>query len=173
MTPMSASRATHFAVVVALSHFCTAVAENEMVCNNQQSTEHRVVRWNRIFDIYSHSIGMKKLWRRLIGASLWTGAVLEERCVVLGLDLSNAFEPGIRGSKSNNDDDANDLPASPTNLLFIMTDQMRFDALGFVQRRRGDYKDLVSIRTPNIDALAEQGINFETAYCVSPRFVSD
>jgi hypothetical protein len=100
------------------------------------------------------------------------GAVLHEHCVVVSLDLSQAFEQGIRGSHSNNHDETNGRQASPTNLLFIMTDQMRFDALGFVQRRRDDYKGLVTIRTPNIDALAEQGINFETAYCVSPRFVS-
>ena len=115
---------------------------------------------------------MKKLWRRLIGQSLWLGAVLDEHRVVLSLDLSRTFEQGIRGSNSNNHDETNDRQASPTtNLLFIMTDQMRFDALGFVQRRRDDYKDFVKIRTPNVDALAEQGINFETAYCVSPRFV--
>jgi hypothetical protein len=115
---------------------------------------------------------MNKLWQRLIGAWLWMGAV-HVRHRVLGLDLTHEFEPRIRGSQStpDSDDDANNRSASPTNLLFIMTDQMRFDALGFVQKRRDEYKDLVLVRTPNIDALAEQGMNFETAYCVSPRFV--
>lgn len=49
------------------------------------------------------------------------------------------------------------------NLLFIMTDQQRFDALGVV----GSYPYL---QTPNLDRLAREGAFFTHAY--SPCAVS-
>jgi arylsulfatase A-like enzyme len=52
------------------------------------------------------------------------------------------------------------------NLLFIMVDQMRWDTMGFVQRQLPDYAGKLTISTPNLDRLAEGGINFD-AYCVT------
>lgn len=46
------------------------------------------------------------------------------------------------------------------NVLFIMCDQLRFDYLGCAGHP--------SIKTPNIDALAERGVRFSNAYCQSP-----
>ena len=46
------------------------------------------------------------------------------------------------------------------NLLFIMTDQQRFDTLGV-------YGNL-QIRTPNLDRFASQATVFERAYCTQP-----
>lgn len=46
------------------------------------------------------------------------------------------------------------------NILFIMCDQLRFDYLGCSGHP--------TIRTPNIDALAERGVRFSNAYCQSP-----
>jgi arylsulfatase len=43
---------------------------------------------------------------------------------------------------------------TPPNILFIMTDQMRPDALGF--------------QTPNLDALAKRGVKFTNAYTAAP-----
>jgi len=56
----------------------------------------------------------------------------------------------------------------PINLLFIMTDQQRFDALG----RAGN----TVLKTPNLDSLAHDGAYFENAYtncpiCVPARAV--
>ncbi len=56
----------------------------------------------------------------------------------------------------------------PINLLFIMTDQQRFDALG----RAGN----PVLKTPHLDALARDGVYFENAYsncaiCVPARAV--
>jgi choline-sulfatase len=48
----------------------------------------------------------------------------------------------------------------PPNVLFLMTDQLRADSLGFA----GDD----TVRTPNIDALAEDAAIFENAYSPSP-----
>jgi len=46
------------------------------------------------------------------------------------------------------------------NILFIMADQLRADALGFIKK--------FPVKTPNIDKLAEQGTVFENAYCANP-----
>ena len=56
----------------------------------------------------------------------------------------------------------------PINLLFIMTDQQRFDALG----RAGK----TVLKTPHLDSLARDGVYFENAYtncpiCVPARAV--
>jgi membrane-anchored protein YejM (alkaline phosphatase superfamily) len=42
------------------------------------------------------------------------------------------------------------------NLLFIMTDQQRYDALSIAGNS--------VIRTPNLDRLAKQGVYFQNAY---------
>ena len=59
-------------------------------------------------------------------------------------------------------------PKRPINLLFIMTDQQRFDALG----RAGNKV----LKTPNLDSLARDGAYFASAYtncaiCVPARAV--
>ncbi len=46
------------------------------------------------------------------------------------------------------------------NLLFIMTDQQRWDALG--------YAGNPEIKTPNIDRLAKEGVYFQNAYSACP-----
>ena len=46
------------------------------------------------------------------------------------------------------------------NILLIMMDQLRYDALGFMKK--------FPVRTPNIDRLAENGTVFENAYCSNP-----
>jgi arylsulfatase A-like enzyme len=47
-------------------------------------------------------------------------------------------------------------PTRRTNILLIMTDQQRYDTLGCT--------GAPTCRTPHIDALAERGINFSSAY---------
>jgi arylsulfatase len=46
------------------------------------------------------------------------------------------------------------------NILWICTDQQRFDTLGCYGNKY--------LRTPNLDRLTEQGVLFEQAYCQSP-----
>jgi arylsulfatase A-like enzyme len=55
---------------------------------------------------------------------------------------------------------ASDTPRRPVNLLFIMTDQQRFDALGCAGNK--------VIKTPNLDRLAGEGVRFENAYTCCP-----
>jgi len=50
--------------------------------------------------------------------------------------------------------------ASRKNVLFIMCDQLRFDYLRCCGHS--------TIKTPNIDKLAERGVRFSNAYCQSP-----
>jgi arylsulfatase A-like enzyme len=53
-----------------------------------------------------------------------------------------------------------DRPAKRPNLIFIMTDQQRFDALG----ANGN----PLIQTPNLDRLAERSANFQNAFVQAP-----
>ncbi len=46
------------------------------------------------------------------------------------------------------------------NIIWVMCDQMRWDAAGFMG---SPY-----VRTPNLDRIAEHGVVFENAYCASP-----
>lgn len=55
---------------------------------------------------------------------------------------------------------AADRPAQPVNLLFIITDQQRWDALGAAGNP--------VLRTPHLDALAEQGARFSRFYAACP-----
>lgn len=48
----------------------------------------------------------------------------------------------------------------PPNILWLCTDQQRFDTIRALGNDR--------IRTPNLDRLAEQGVSFTRAYCQSP-----
>ncbi len=50
--------------------------------------------------------------------------------------------------------------APPVNLLFIITDQQRFDALGCAGNP--------VLKTPNLDRLAREGVRFSTAYTNCP-----
>jgi hypothetical protein len=50
------------------------------------------------------------------------------------------------------------------NILFLMTDQQRYDAIGYVQNRLARYDIHLKIRTPNLDALLQSGAYFENAY---------
>ena len=52
--------------------------------------------------------------------------------------------------------------ARPPNIIFLMTDQQRWDALGVLNP---------AIKTPNLDRLARQGILFRQAVCQAPMCV--
>lgn len=54
-------------------------------------------------------------------------------------------------------------PRKRPNILFLMTDQQRHDALGCVDPR---------VRTPNLDALARRGVRFSQAVCNVPMCVA-
>ncbi|KAL3909378.1 MAG: hypothetical protein SGARI_002624, partial [Bacillariaceae sp.] len=50
------------------------------------------------------------------------------------------------------------------NVLFLMTDQQRYDAIGYVQEQLARYDSHLKVRTPNLDALLQSGAWFENAY---------
>ncbi len=55
------------------------------------------------------------------------------------------------------DDVSSDEPAreAPTNIIFILTDDQRFDELGFMNS---------DLETPSMDRLAEQGVHFKNSF---------
>jgi hypothetical protein len=56
------------------------------------------------------------------------------------------------------------LVNKPINLLIITADQMRYDAMQFVQSQMSVYDNAFKIRTPNLDRLAGGGVYFSAAY---------
>jgi len=68
-----------------------------------------------------------------------------------------------------NDTSASEDKEKPPNLLFIVSDQLRYDAVRYMQELLPDYADKLKINTPNLDKLAAMGVTFTDAYCVSPR----
>jgi Sulfatase len=92
---------------------------------------------------------------------------------VIPADLAADFQWDLMAAtdmeEEHNKGDEGAAPApakARPNLLFILVDQMRWDTLGFVQRQLPDYAGKLTIRTPNLDRLAERGINFD-AYCAT------
>lgn len=59
-----------------------------------------------------------------------------------------------------------DVPARP-NILFICTDDQRWDAMGVVQQALGDRGRFPWLRTPNMDRLAREGVRFRNAFVVN------
>ena len=53
-----------------------------------------------------------------------------------------------------------DTPPKKPNIIVMLTDDQRWDALGFTGN--------TSINTPNIDALAKQGTYFKNAFVTTP-----
>lgn len=59
------------------------------------------------------------------------------------------------------------VPSAPTrrpNVLVILTDDQRWDALGVVQREMGKDALFPWLRTPNLDRLAAEGARFSNAF---------
>jgi arylsulfatase A-like enzyme len=54
------------------------------------------------------------------------------------------------------------------NLLYIMTDQMRFSAMGCMEGAPGVSEEPGCVRTPNLDRLAGEGVLFENAFSTTP-----
>jgi arylsulfatase A-like enzyme len=75
---------------------------------------------------------------------------------LLGVRLTAA------ASNANNDSERQSTIKSP-NLLFIITDQQRYDMLGVMQERLQRYRGHLQIQTPNMDAMAKHGVLFETS----------
>ena len=55
-------------------------------------------------------------------------------------------------------------PTRRPNILVILTDDQRWDALGVVQRAQGDAALFPWLKTPNLDRLAAEGARFEHAF---------
>jgi len=56
--------------------------------------------------------------------------------------------------------------AERPNLLFVYTDDQRYDAVSVVQKEQGDRGRFPWFRTPNMDRLAAEGVRFRNAFVV-------
>ena len=56
------------------------------------------------------------------------------------------------------------------NILFIMTDQMRFDVIRRVQDELRRYDNSTKINTPALDRLISEGAYFRNAHIVNLQF---
>src|SRR6187399_3323468 len=61
---------------------------------------------------------------------------------------------------------AESAPRKP-NVVYVFTDDQRYDALGVVQREQGDKGRFPWLRTPNLDRLAAEGLRFRNAFVVN------
>ncbi|MFO0810573.1 MAG: sulfatase-like hydrolase/transferase [Gemmataceae bacterium] len=57
--------------------------------------------------------------------------------------------------------------AERPNFLFVYTDDVRWDALGVVQREQGERARFPWLKTPNMDRLAAEGTRFRNAFVVN------
>ena len=57
------------------------------------------------------------------------------------------------------------VEAKRPNILFIMTDQQRYDMLSCAGNRY--------VHTPSLDQLAENGVRFERNYCANPKLKAE
>ena len=60
-----------------------------------------------------------------------------------------------------------DAPKSRPNILFIYSDDQRWDALGVTQREQGDKARFPWLKTPHLDKLAGQGVRFRNGFVVN------
>lgn len=102
---------------------------------------------------------------------LWCLSLLREALVNggLGTRTSTRFLTARTGAKKPK---ASKSQAPPKrrkpNVLFITTDQQRFDALRIVQEELPLYRNKLKIRTETLDRLARSGVRFRNAYCQVP-----
>ncbi len=59
---------------------------------------------------------------------------------------------------------AEDAPATRPNLIFIYTDDMRWDAMGVVQHEIGPTGRFPWLRTPHLDRMAAEGLRFRNGF---------
>ncbi|MBI5380879.1 MAG: sulfatase [Opitutae bacterium] len=72
---------------------------------------------------------------------------------------------GLSGFGSAAGPAATPTPRRP-NLLFILTDDQRWDALGVVQREQGPQARWPWFQTPHLDRIAAEGVRFRNAFVV-------
>jgi len=78
---------------------------------------------------------------------------------LIPLIIALGLLPILRSCLSNNLPEETDRP----NIIFLMDDQHRWDALGVVNHE---------VVTPNLDKLAEEGVHFTQAVCQAPMCVA-
>lgn len=73
--------------------------------------------------------------------------------------FAHADNPSINNPQSAIKNGVEHHPPHPPNIIFILTDDMRWDAMGCM--------DQPKLRTPNLDRLARDGVLFPNAFCTT------
>lgn len=110
--------------------------------------------------------------------STYTPYVSDQRyCILCGQHPREPEQPTFNDSQQElyeeeeeyQQEDLQQQPKRKPNILFIMTDQQRFDTLRRVQEELSHYDNITAkIDTPNLDRLSYQGAYFRHAYCQCP-----
>jgi arylsulfatase A-like enzyme len=73
------------------------------------------------------------------------------------------FSARSQDSKARVSQDRSQKP----NIIFIYTDDQRYDAIGFIQEAQGARARFPWFKTPNMDRIAKEGVYFENAFVVN------
>ena len=110
-------------------------------------------------------------WRRVAGSSIdgEDDQLMSSTQTTRSLqDVTPSFVPSVVPSLPPSLAPTQSTPIdTQLNVLIITCDQLRYDAIRFVQDRMPIYNNHLKIKTPNIDKLAAQSVNFKHAYAQS------
>jgi len=73
------------------------------------------------------------------------------------------LQPGFAANAIAEERDGHKAP----NILFVYTDDQRWDAMGVVQAEQGEKARFPWLKTPNMDRLAQEGVRFRNAFVVN------
>src|SRR6476661_6837151 len=59
------------------------------------------------------------------------------------------------------------VAAERPNVLVVLTDDLRWDAIGVVQKEQGKAALFPWFKTSNLDRLANEGVRFSNAFCTT------
>lgn len=87
----------------------------------------------------------------LVATWLWAGLVAGTAATAADAAAETAAEGGVRRP----------------NVLFVLSDDQRWDMLSVVQREMGDRARFPWLQTPNLDRIAQEGVRFRNAFVVN------
>lgn len=89
------------------------------------------------------------------------------RLTVMGLSLCAVLYTFSARSQTSAGATTRQQVARKPNIIFIYTDDQRYDALGIVQRAEGLKARFPWFKTPNLDRIAKEGVRFTNAFVVN------
>jgi len=78
------------------------------------------------------------------------------------------FKTEMASLRAGSNSKSNEINEEKLNVLFIMTDQQRFDMIGAVQNQMAQYTGKTKVYTPNLDKLMNESTSFMRHYTQNP-----